>query len=161
MHIVMAEKYGKVEMIRAGISGLSLTSSVETVGKYVTVCPHTSITFTCSASQVSSLTWFALPYLDEDDTVVIYASQDPHSRVIENFNVSLVSVNNRMSYTADLISTLSVETERIDNGTKVACITLSHTESIKILKEGWYIFLLRKLCLLVFEQNIFAHIPSC
>ena len=115
-----------------------LSSSVEIVGQYVTACPHTSITFTCTANQVSSLTWFALPHLDEDDTIVIFASQSPHSKEIDDiFNVSLVAVENMSGHSADLKSTLTVNADGVTNGTNVSCLVFSETRSIIILKEGW------------------------
>ena len=105
--------------------------------RYITACPHTTITFTCSAIQVSSLTWLALPHLDEDDTIVVFALHNVYNRVINDvFNVTLVSVENIRGYLADIISVLSIKVDGIDNGTNVSCIVVSNTESRIILKQG-------------------------
>ena len=130
--------------IHAGVIGLELTSSVESVGGYVTGCPHTTLTFTCSATQVSSLTWLALPYLNEDDTVIIFASETAHSRIVGGvFNVSLVSVENMMGHSADLMSTLSAQANDISNGTHISCLIFSDSRSITILKEGAQLLLFK------------------
>ncbi|CAI8022070.1 hypothetical protein GBAR_LOCUS12988 [Geodia barretti] len=117
-------------------SALSLTSSIESVGIYVTACPQTNVNFSCSATQVSSMMWFALPHLDEDDTIVLFASQNVYSSVINDvFNISLVSVDNKRGPIADITSRLSIRVDGINNGTNVSCITVSKTESRIILKQ--------------------------
>ena len=81
--------------------------------------------------------WFAFPHLNEDDTVVVFATQNVHSSVINNvFNISLVSVSNKRGPIADITSLLSIRVDGISNGTNVSCITVSHTESRIILKQG-------------------------
>ena len=47
---------------------MMLTSSVESVEGYVLVCPNTTVTFTCSDTQVLGSIWFALPLLNEDNS---------------------------------------------------------------------------------------------
>ena len=54
-------------MFGAGASGLMLSSSVVSEGGYVTVCPGTTVTFTCVDTQISILSWFALPLLNEEN----------------------------------------------------------------------------------------------
>jgi hypothetical protein len=83
------------------------------------------------------MTWFALPHLDEDDTIVLFASQHVYSSVINDvFNISLVSVDNQRGPIADITSRLSIRVDGINNGTNVSCITVSRTESRIILKQA-------------------------
>jgi hypothetical protein len=86
------------------------------------------------------MTWFALPHLDEDDTIVLFASQHVYSSVINDvFNISLVSVDNQRGPIADITSRLSIRVDGINNGTNVSCITVSRTESRIILKQGLFV----------------------
>ena len=116
-----------------------LTSSLDYEGRYVSVCPSTSVSFTCTATQISSLTWTALPLLDEDATAIVFSSDSTFFRIINNyFNLSLDSVENKMGYTADLTSTLHIEPEGINNGTIVSCIATSGSKTMIILQQGLF-----------------------
>ena len=97
------------------------------------------MTFTCTATQVSSLSWVALPLLNEDDTAIVFASSNASGqlRVIHDvFVLSVVTVDNLMGVSGDITSTLSIVVDGVGNGTNVSCKVFSETKSLIILKDG-------------------------
>ena len=126
------------------MNGFTLTSSVESEGRHVSVCPHTNITFTCSASGVTALSWFALPLLNEDTTFGLSTGSDVGVPVVieDVFTITLVEVEtvNIMSGAANLTSTLNVViSDVIDDVTNVTCKTVTGVASLLIVKIGNYV----------------------
>ena len=110
-----------------GVAAFTLTSSpVEPLHGQVSVCPHITVTFTCAASQISALTWFVRPLLDEDNTPGLSVSTEAGFSVsIENlFTITVVSIENITNNRGDITTTLDVVVnDEIQNGTTVTCLT--------------------------------------
>ena len=112
-----------------GVDALTLTSSpVEPLYGQVSVCPHINVTFTCAASQISALTWFARPLLDEDNTPGLsLLTGTGFSVSIDNvLTITVVSIENITNNLGDFTTTLHIvvnDHERIQNGTNITCIT--------------------------------------
>ena len=95
----------------SGVVGLLLTSSAESEGGQVFVCPNTNITFTCSDTQIFSLLWYARPLLNEDNTPGgLSIRRDPgYSIVVDDiFKLTVQSVENITGLRGDLTSTLNM-----------------------------------------------------
>ena len=110
------------------------------------MCPHTNVTFTCAASQISALTWFARPLLDEDNTPGLSVSTEAGFSVsVENlFTITVVSIENITNNRGDITTTLDVVVnDEIPNGTSVTCLTHIGMKSLILLKEGVFFFILR------------------
>ena len=124
-----------------------LNSSVETIGRHVTVCPQSTITFTCSDSQVPGLTWLALPLLNQQNSPGLALGSDIGSSVtVEGiFTITVISIENSMGILVDMVSTLTVMVnDMIQNGTNVTCFT-SNVGSLLIFKKGEHIATLCKV----------------
>ena len=99
-----------------GVHGFSLSSSPLSEDGHTTVCPHTNVTLTCTATQVGSLGWriqdrhiytfVAIPDLNEETAVV-----SPYYLT--------ATISNHSESRADFISTLEVAVDEIDNGTNM------------------------------------------
>ena len=114
---------------------------MESEGTYVSVCPHTNITFTCTAFGVTALSWFALPLLNEDTTLAVSTGSNVGVPVVieDVFTITLVEVEtvNIMNGAANLTSTLNVVIgDVIDDVTNVTCKTVTGVASLMILKKG-------------------------
>ena len=117
----------------AGVHCLSLSSSPSSEDGQVTVCPGTTVTLTCTASQVELLTWIQEP--DEELRLFVPADYESEERrVIERgpYTLTLVAVDNVNGSFADLTSTLEVMVDDIEDGTTIACdvrdqLTISKT----------------------------------
>ena len=104
------------------MESLSLSSSPPSSEEgHVTACPHTTVTLTCTATQVGSLLW-------RDQNERIHAFQPDHiesnqSSVVQDgpYTLTLVAVDNVMGALADFISTLEVKVDDINNGTNITC----------------------------------------
>ena len=125
--------------ILTGVNGLTLTSSVESEGRHVSVCPHTNITFTCTATQVAFLFWLAPPLLDALDMAVFSPSDSEQSRVIDDIiTIYVAPVHNHMGNLADFTSTLNILVDGVGNGTSVTCKTNFENimKSLLVYKKG-------------------------
>ena len=99
-----------------GVNGLLTLSSapVSEDGQSVTVCPHTRVTLTCTATQIISLTW-----ADQ--------SGDLETLALNLLNTSLnippykltLEAENVTGLRADFISTLDMMVDDIDSGTTI------------------------------------------
>ena len=130
-----------------GVSGLLLTSSMLSEGDHVSVCPNTNITFTCTATSIFALVWYAKPLLNEQNTQSLSIRRDPgFSFVVEDtFTMTVESIENVTASgdQGDLTSTLNmVVNDRIPNRTNVTCKTPSKIASLIILRKGAYYYYL-------------------
>ena len=101
------------------------------------MCPHTNITFTCTATQVAFLSWLAPPLLDLSDKAVYFPSDSEQSRVIDDiFTIYVAPVPNHMGGLANLISTLNILVDGVGNGTNVTCKTNLDMKSLLMYKRG-------------------------
>ncbi|CAI8021297.1 hypothetical protein GBAR_LOCUS12645 [Geodia barretti] len=125
-----------------GTDGIVLSSSVESENGHVTVCPDTTISFTCSDAVVFGMVWYALPLLNEDSSPALGSDTDigdPH--MVEGvFAITLVSRELMMGdFRGNYTSTLDVVVnDRIQNETNVTCYTLSSVASLLIFKQGLF-----------------------
>ena len=120
-------------------NGIVLSSSVESEDGHVTVCPDTTITFTCSDTGVTGMIWFALPLLNEDNSPSLgSATMIGIPRVVDDvFTVTLVARELMMDdFHGNYTSTLDVVVnDVIHNETNVTCKT-SNIASLLIFKQG-------------------------
>ena len=127
-------------MLFPGINGIVLSSSVESENGHVTVCPDTTITFTCSDTGVVGIVWFALPLLNEGNSLSLgsYVGIGVPHVVDDVFTLTLVARELMMdNFTGNYTSTLDVVVnDVIHNGTNVTCKTLNNIVSLLIFKQG-------------------------
>ena len=108
-----------------GVQGLSLTASRE--GHY---CPHSTAVLTCTASQVTSLAWFA----QDKKIVTIHVScnfeieDGPY-----NINLSSCAVDGNH---ANFTSVMEVMVDDIPNGTNITCKTFGNQEEVFIYQKS-------------------------
>ena len=100
----MATLYGYIKPYStyAGVSGFSLSPSPSSEDGQVTVCPDTTVTLTCTASQVEILTWIQEP----DQQLRSFVPADVESevtRVVEEgpYTLTLVAVDSVSGTIAD------------------------------------------------------------
>ena len=130
-----------VAVLSTTANGIVLSSSVESEDGHVTVCPDTTITFTCSDTGVTGMIWFALPLLNEDNSPGLGSHVGIGvSHVVDDvFTVTLVARELINNFTGNYTSTLDVVVnDVIDNGTNVTCKT-PNVASLLILKQSIYI----------------------
>ena len=119
-------------------NGIILSSSVESENGHVTVCPDTTITFTCSDTLVFGMTWFAQPLLNEDNSpglgpLVRIGEPIP---VEDVFIITLVARELMPNFLGNYTTTLNVVVnDRIQNGINVTCFT-PNVASLLIFKQG-------------------------
>ena len=113
----------------------SLSSSpISSEEGHVIACPHTTVTLTCTATQIATMTWFennrqihvfAISDYDSEETRVVH--DDPYT-------LTLIAVDNITTdgQIGDFTSTLEVMVDDIDNGTDITCATLDNTDHIVI-----------------------------
>ena len=116
-----------------GVNGLLTLSSVPVSedGQSVTVCPHTRVTLTCTATQIISLTW-----ADQNGDIVTFARND-NSTVFKSPYILTNMEENDMGAFADFTSTLEVIVDdTIDNGTNITCRTVFNEEHLLLYRKG-------------------------
>ena len=129
-----------ITVLSATANGIVLSSSVESEEGHVTVCPDTTITFTCSDTGVIGTVWFAPLLLNEYNSLSLGSHIEigvPH--VIDDvFTVTLVARELMMdNFTGNYTSTLDVVVnDVIHNGTNVTCKTSNNIASLLIFKLG-------------------------
>ena len=80
----------------AGAQGLTLSLSVAPDGRHITACPHTNITLTCTATQVTARLWRAMPGLP-GAIQFVPDDIDGVPRVTQGaFTLTLVEIANRV-----------------------------------------------------------------
>ena len=132
-----------------GVECFSLTyspiSSDDGHNIIIIVCPSTTITLTCTANQVGSMTWryqglfhiFLSRHIDNEWTKVVH--DDPYT-------LTLIAVDNitQDGITGDFTSTLEVLVDDIDNVTDITCETFQNNDHIIIYIPGEYNTTLRQ-----------------
>ena len=123
-------------------NGITLSSSVESENRHVTVCADTTVTFTCSDTLVIGMRWFALPLLDEDNSPGLGPDapdigEPTPVEYVDEFTITLldrqlIMGDNRGNYTSTLDVVVN---DRIQNGINVTCFTPT-VASLLIFKQG-------------------------
>ena len=119
------------------MDGFSLSSSPSSEDGQVTVCPGTTVTLTCTASQVELLSWIQEP--DQQLRLFIPADYESEERrVIERgpYTLTLVAVDNVSGTIADFTSTLEVMVDDIEDGTTIACDVFNDEDQLTISKTS-------------------------
>ena len=118
-----------------GGQGLLSISSVPVSedGQSVTVCPHTRVTLTCTATQIISLTW-----ADQSGAIVTLALNLLNTSLDRPpYNITLMA-ENEIGFRADFISTLEVIVDDIDSGITITCrISQSEVKQLIIHQKGY------------------------
>ena len=119
------------------MDGFSLSSSPSSEDGQVTVCPDTTVTLTCTASQIEVLTWKEEP----NKELRTFNARDYESevtRVIERgpYTLTLVAVDNVSGTIADFTSTLEVMVDDIEDGTTIACDVFNDEDQLTISKTS-------------------------
>ena len=126
--------------IYTGVECFSLSSSPPSSEEgHITACPHTTVTLTCAATQVGSLLW-----RDQNGLIDIFLSDEEPSVVQEGpYTLTLVLVENlsMSGLQADLVSTLEVMVDDIDNGTDIECAVFMRMDSRLIYITSEYTFM--------------------
>ena len=116
-----------------GVECFSLSSSpISSEEGHVIACPHTTVTLTCTATQVPTMTW-----LEQGWQIDVFFVSDYHSeetRVVHDdpYTLTLIAVDNITTggRIGDFTSTLEVMVDDINNGTDIECATLDNTDHI-------------------------------
>ena len=129
-----------VAVLSTAAHGIVLSSSVESDDGHVTVCPDTTITFTCSDTGVTGMRWFVLPLLNEDNSPGLGSNviEIGDTLVVDDvFTIALVARELMDNFTGNYTSTLDVVMNdiMIPNGTNVTCFT-PNIASLLIFKQG-------------------------
>ena len=119
------------------MDGFSLSSSPSSEDGQVTVCPGTTVTLTCTASQVALLTWREEP----DEELRTFFADDYESevtRVIDRdpYTLTLVAVDNVSGTIADFTSTLEVMVDDIEDGTTISCDVFNNRDQLTVSKTS-------------------------
>ena len=129
-----------VAVLSTTANEIVLSSSVKSEDGHVTVCPDTTITFTCSDTGVFGIIWFALPLLNEDNSHSLGSGTMIGVPLVVDdvFTVTLVARELMMDdIRGNYTSTLDVVVnDVIHNGTNVTCKTSINVASLLIFKLG-------------------------
>ena len=131
---------------------------MESENGHVTVCPDTTITFTCSDTGVLGMIWFALPFLNEDNSPSLGSGNTIGVPLVVDdvFTVTLVTRERIMDdFRSNYSSTLDVVVnDVIHNGTNVTCKSLN-VASVLIFKQGifWLLPYFKQLAA-IFNFNV-------
>ena len=121
----------------SGVDGFSLSSSPSSEDGQVTVCPSTTVTLTCTASQVEILTWIQEP--DQQLRLFVLADYESEvTRVVERgpYTLTLVAVDNVSGTIADFTSTLEVMVDNIEDGTTISCDVFNNRDQLTVSKTS-------------------------
>ena len=124
-------------MLIAGVQSLTLLSSPTSEENIIHSCPHTNVVITCTATQVATLHWYAVPGLR--DLGYAFTPSTMASIYLEagGFTITIVKVNNVTDGRADFTSTLEVMSDDlIDNKTTVTCRADGNQKQLVISKLG-------------------------
>ena len=119
-----------------GSNCISLSSTPSSEDGRVRVCPHTTVTLTCTANQQTYLTW-----RQETEIHTFFADdyETEETRVVNRgpYTLTLVSVDNVNGSVTDFTSTLEVMVNSISNGTRITCQLFTAEQSVTISKTGY------------------------
>ena len=125
--------------LAAGVQLLTLSSTPKSEGNHLIACPGTAIAITCSATQVTSMSWRSMPGSLVHSFVPNDYNTNDAKVVIDDYTLTLVETTNVSGNVADLISDLKVMIDDIANGTIVTCKAESQ-KSLTIYKESkWFL----------------------
>ena len=112
-----------------------MSSSPSSEDGHVRVCPGTTVTLTCTASQVQILTWKQEP---NQELHIFFADdyETEGNRVVEEgpYTLTLVAVTNVNETIADFTSTLETMVDDIEDWTSIACDVLTFENQLTISK---------------------------
>ena len=99
------------------------------------VCPGTTVTLTCTASQIEVLTWTQEPNQElrtffADD----YETEENRVFVRDPYTLTLVAVTNVNEGVGDFTSTLEAMVDDIEDGTSITCNVFSEEDPLIISK---------------------------
>ena len=104
-----------------GVECFSLSSSpISSEEGHVIACPHTTVTLTCTATHVATMTWFE--HNREIRVFLVSDYEEGQSRVFQDdpYTVSITVNNITMEGIAgDITSTVEVMVDDINNGTPI------------------------------------------
>ena len=156
---MMLAKTVGMEWFDTGVECLLLSSSPPSSEEgHITACPHTTVTLTCTATQVGSMMWRDQGLIH---TFLPGDIESEQTRVVHDgpYTLTFTAVENIMGALADLTSTLEVMVDDIDNGTDITCAVFQNQDHLLIyiasgfmfgkkkhhISEGIYIFLTQVL----------------
>ena len=118
------------------VDGFSLSSSPSSEDGHVRVCPGTTVTLTCTASQIEVLTWKQEP----DQALCTFVASDYETEekrvVVEGpYTLTLVAVTNVNGTTADFTSTLEALVDDIEDGVNITCNVFTEEDHLIIFKK--------------------------
>ena len=111
-----------------GIQGLNLTAFHQ--GHY---CPNTTAMFTCTARQVTALSWYAM----SKRIITFLPIGNPPMLQDSPYIATLISVTSLADNgnRGDIITTLQVPVDEISNGTNISCTVRGLQENMVIYKQ--------------------------
>ncbi|CAI8030822.1 hypothetical protein GBAR_LOCUS17481 [Geodia barretti] len=119
----------------SSIQGFSLSSSPSSEDGIISVCPATTVTLTCTASEQTFLTWRQVTPIYTffaDD----YETEETRTVQRNPYTLTLVSVDNANGSVVDFTSTLEVMEGDISNGTSITCQVLDDEDHLTIIKTS-------------------------
>ena len=123
------------EILFSVVDGFSLSSSPSSEDGHVRVCPGTTVTLTCTASQVRILTWLQEPNQELHPFFPDDYETEGNRVVVEGpYTLTLVAVTNVSGTTADFTSTLETMVDDVEDGTSITCDVLSDKSHLTISK---------------------------
>ena len=113
-------------------------------------CPNKRVTYTCHDSQVKVIQWTVEPYIPKGDPIIFSAHQSDVTEGSVPVNrtpavATLTSVINRReeSGSADMTTTLTINSSEVENKTSITCTTQRGIEfsssSTYLYIAGWSI----------------------
>ena len=126
---MMLAKTVRMEWLDTGVECLSLSSSPPSEEGHITACPHTTVTLTCTATQVGSMAW-----RDRHTEIYLFFS-DEDPTVVQNgpYTLTLLAADN---VTGDIVSTLEVMVDDVDSGTDITCGVFQNQDHLLIYIES-------------------------
>ena len=135
--------------ILIGVECFSLSSSpISSEEGHIIACPHTTVTLTCTATQIAAMAW-----LENNRQIHVFFPSDYHSeetRVVHDdpYTLTLIAVDNITTdgQIGDFTSTLEVMVDDIDNGTDITCAIFQNTLHLPIYIASMFSLYWRRIC---------------
>ena len=118
-----------------GVQGFSLSSSPSSEDGIISVCPATTVTLTCTASGVVTMTWRDRR---EIHSFLVMDCDNEGTRVVHDgpYTLNLTTIDNRTGLRADFTSTLTVTVDDIVSGTNISCLVFMNRDHLVINKKS-------------------------
>ena len=135
--VLLAEphSHSTIMVVTTGVHGYSLSSLPPAEDGCTTICPSTSVTLTCIATGITTLTW-----LDQNGEITSFNTGLYDGRIVHErqYNLTLVDVDidPMNSLNDSFITTLKVTVDNIENGTNITCATFHNQSHLLIYKTG-------------------------